>query len=187
MATSYDPTQVRLAPDGRVLVAPLGTAEPTDVTTAFNVAFKELGWVTEDGVSVTPSVDTNEVMMWQSVMPVKRPITGAGLEVSMALASHNKDVLGLFFLNTTGTNVSGTARFEQKNAPAAQEKMLAIEWTDDEGDINRLILPRVTMTDRDAFNLQRSDAVAYGITFSALAGPAGYSAVLLSNNTDLLS
>lgn len=186
-ATNYDPTQVRLAPDGRVLVAPLGTVEPVDTTASFNAAFKELGWVTEDGVSVTPSVDTNDVMMWQSVTPVKRPITGMGLEVSMALASHNKDVLGAYFLNSTVTNVTGTARLEMKNAPVSQEKMLAIEWTDDEGDVNRLILPRVTMTDRDAITLQRSDALAYGITFSALAGPAGYSAVLLTNNTDLLS
>ncbi len=186
-ATNYDPTLVRLAPDGRVLVAPVGTTEPTDVTTAFNVAFKEFGWITEDGVSVTPSVDTNDIRMWQSVMPVKRPVTGASLEVSMAFASHNKSVLQAYLLNTTGTSVSGTARFEQKNAPASQEVCLAIEWTDDEGDTNRLILPRVTMTDRDAINLQRSDAVAYGITFSAMAGPAGYSAVLLSNNTDLLS
>lgn len=187
MASNYDPTQVRMAPDGRVLVAPVGTIEPTDVTTAFNVAFKEFGWITEDGVSVTPSVDVQDINMWQSVMPVKRPVTSAGLEVTVPFASHNKSVLQAYFLNTTGTNVSGTARFEMKNAPASQEVCLAIEWTDDEGDLNRLILPRATMADRDAFNLMKSDAVAYGITFSAMAGPAGYSAVLLSNNTDLLS
>ncbi|OKI54507.1 hypothetical protein A6A27_31780 [Micromonospora sp. CB01531] len=125
--------------------------------------------------------------MWQAITPVKRPLTGMGLEVSMALGSHNKDTLGLYFLNSTVTNSSGVARLEMKNAPASQEVMLAVEWTDDEGDVNRLILPRVTMTDREAIALQRSDAVALGITFSALAGPDGYSAVLLSNNTDLLS
>lgn len=187
MATNYSPNEVRLAPDGRVLVAPLGTVEPTDVTTAFNAAFKELGWVTEDGVSVTPSVDTNSVRMWQSINDVKRPITGMGLEVSMALGSHNKSTLGLYFLNSTVTNASGVARLEMANAPASQEVMLAIEWTDDEGDVSRLILPRVTMTDREAITLQRSDAVALGITFSALAGPAGYSAVLLTDNATLLS
>lgn len=187
MATSYDPSQVRLAPDGRVLVAALGTTEPIDVATPFNVAFKELGWVTEDGVSVTPSVDTNDIMMWQSINPVKRPLTGMGLEVSMALASHNKTTLGLYFLNSQTTTVSGVARLEMANSPASQDVMLAVEWTDDEGDINRLIFPRVTMTDREAITLQRSEAVALGLTFSSLAGPNGYSAVLLSNNVDLLS
>lgn len=187
MATNYDPSQVRLAPDGRVLVAPLGTAEPTDVTTDFNVAFKELGWVTEDGVSVTPSVDTNDITMWQSINPVKRPITGMGLEVSMVLGSHNKSTLELYFLNSTVENASGVARLEMANAPASQDVMLAVEWTDDEGDTNRLIFPRVTMTDREAITLQRSEAVGLGITFSSLAGPDGYSAVLLSSNADLLS
>lgn len=187
MATSYDPSQVRLAPDGRVLVAPLGTVEPTDVTTAFNASFKELGWVTEDGVSVTPSVDTNDIMMWQSITPVKRPITGMGLEISMTLGSHNRRTLELYFLNASVTNASGIARLETPNAPVSQDVMLAVEWTDDEGDVSRLIFPRVTMTDREAITLQRSEAVGLGLTFSSLAGPDGYSAVLLSNNIDLLS
>ena len=187
MATSYDPTQVRLAPDGRALVAEPGTIEPVDTVSAFNAGFKELGWITEDGVSVTPSVDTSDIMMWQSINPVKRPLTGMGLEVSMALASHNKTTLGLYFLNSSITNASGTARLEMANAPASQDVMLAIEWTDDEGDVNRLIFPRVTMTDREAITIQRSEAVVLGLTFSSLAGPDGYSAVLLSSNTDLLS
>lgn len=136
---------------------------------------------------MTPSVDTNDIMMWQSINPVKRPITGMGLEVSMTLGSHNKDTLGLYFLNSTVTNVAGVARLEMANAPGSQDVMLAIEWTDDEGDISRLIFPRVTMTDREALTIQRSEAVGLGLTFSSLAGPGGYSAVLLSNNVDLLS
>lgn len=187
MPTAYDPSQVRLAPDGKVLVAPLSSTEPVNVTTPFAAAWVELGWVTEDGVSVTPSVDTNDIMMWQSINPVKRPITGMGLEISMTLGSHSKKTFEMYLLNGTTTNVTGTARLEVKNAPAAQDVALAVEWTDDEGDISRLIFPRVTMTDREAITLQRSEAVGLGLTFSSLAGPNGYSAVLLSNNTDLLS
>lgn len=186
MPTNYDPSEVRLAPDGRVLVNQLGAAEPVDVTTAFDVTWRELGWVTEEGVSVTPSVDTNDTRMWQALNPVKRSITGMGLEVTMTLGSHNQDTLGLYFLNGEFENAAGTARLEMANSPISQDVMLAVEWTDDEGDLNRLIFPRVTLTDRDALTLQRSDAIGLGLTFSSLAGPNGYSAVYLSNNPDLL-
>ncbi|MFC6021509.1 hypothetical protein ACFP2T_35740 [Plantactinospora solaniradicis] len=185
--TNYDPAEVRLAPDGRVLVAPVGTAEPVSVAATFDPAWAELGWVTEDGVTVTPSVDTNDVNMWQSITPVKRPLTGMGLEVSVPLGSFNRSTLGLYFLNSEWTTVGSNGRLEMPNAPVSQEVALAVEWEDDEGDLNRLIFPRATMTDRDALNLVRADAITLGLTFSTLAGPDGYSAVLLTNNPELAS
>lgn len=187
MATNYNPTEVRLAPDGRVRVSPVGTAEPVDATTAFDPLWAELGWVTEDGVSVTPSIDTNDINMWQSITPVKRPLTGMGLEISVPLGSFNRDTLALYFLNSEWSTVGATGRLEMPNAPVSQEVALSVEWEDDEGDMNRLIFPRATMTDRDALNLVRADAITLGLTFATLAGPDGYSAVLLTNNPALVS
>lgn len=36
---------------GAVFRAPIGTAIPTDATTALAVAFKNLGYISEDGIS----------------------------------------------------------------------------------------------------------------------------------------
>ena len=49
---------------GGALNAPVGTALPTDETTALDVAFKPTGYVSKDGASFTPNRDTSDVQAW---------------------------------------------------------------------------------------------------------------------------
>ena len=53
-------TQVRLAPNGAISVAPYGTTLPTDESMALNVAFKDLGYASTEGVTLTPGVSTTD-------------------------------------------------------------------------------------------------------------------------------
>ena len=49
---------------GAIYRAPLKTALPADATTALNVAFKELGYVGEDGVTNNNSADSDNIKSW---------------------------------------------------------------------------------------------------------------------------
>lgn len=49
---------------GGILNAPLGTALPTDATTALNPAFKAVGYVTDDGVTKSESRDISKINAW---------------------------------------------------------------------------------------------------------------------------
>lgn len=49
---------------GGVWHAPLGTTLPTDATTALDAAFKNLGYCSEDGVSESTDMSTNEIKAW---------------------------------------------------------------------------------------------------------------------------
>lgn len=53
---------VRVWLKGQVLCAPLGTALPTDVTTVLNVAFKDLGLLTDDGVTDDPGRGVKNIL-----------------------------------------------------------------------------------------------------------------------------
>lgn len=181
-------SEVRLAPEGRVYVADLGTAEPTGVSAAWAAGWADLGYINEDGVSLTPSVDTNSIRAWQSLHDLKRPIVGVEFEISFVPMQVNQTTVGLYFLGTEDEFTSpaaGVGRLEVPNSPGTQERMLGIEWTDDEGDINRFVVPRAQITDREALQLQRPEALTLGLTFVALAGPNGYMAVYLTDNADL--
>jgi hypothetical protein len=176
---------VRLAPTGTVKYAPEGTALPTDINDALNASFKDVGYITEDGVSLTPSEDWNDIRAWQSVVPVKKALQEATFELQFAMEQVNVPTTELFF-NSTWTSVAGGgSRLDLKSNPPQSIKALILDWEDDETDLYRLVIPRAQLTDREAVQLQRSEATVYGVTVSALEYTGGIFAYLLTDNPDL--
>jgi hypothetical protein len=53
---------VRVWLKGQVLAGPLGTSLPTDVTTVLNAAFKDLGLLTDDGITDDPGRGVKNVL-----------------------------------------------------------------------------------------------------------------------------
>lgn len=179
-----DSTEVRLAPNGSIYVAPTGTTLPTTATMALDATFKELGYVDEDGVSVTPSTEFTDIMMWQSAVPVKTTLDTVSLEISFNMGQVNLNTWGLYFFVTNFTNNFGEAKLTIPSNPGSQEKALIIQWTDDEADQTRLVFPRAVLTDREGLQLVRNQATLAGVTFRCLdsSGTLGY---MYSENPDL--
>lgn len=179
-----DSSEVRLAPNGKVLVGPVGTALPTNATMAINVGFKDLGYVDEDGVSLTPGVELTDIMMWQSAVPVKTTLDTVNFEIQFKMGQINTDTWGLYFFCTTWTNNFGQAKLIVPSSPGTQEKALIIEWTDDELDVTRLVVPKGLLADREALQLVRNNAQISGVTFRCLDNN-GVLAYVYSDNPDL--
>jgi hypothetical protein len=177
-------TEVRLAPGGSVYVADIGTTLPTTATMALNAAFDDLGYLDEDGVTISPSADFTDIMMWQSSVPVKTTLDTITLEIQFNMGQTNLTTWGLYFFVTDFTNNFGQAKLEIPSNPGSQEKALIVEWTDDEGDQTRLVFPRAVLTDRESLQLVRNDATIAGVTFRCLDsnGTLGY---IYSENPDL--
>lgn len=180
-----DSTEVRLAPTGKVKVAPTGTVLPTNATMATNASFKDLGYVDEDGVSLTPGVELTDIAMWQSAVPVKTTLDTVTFEVQFNMGQVNQDTWSLYFFVAGWTNNFGQAKLIVPTNPGSQEKSLIIEWTDDLGDDTRLVIPTAVLTDREALQLTRSTAQLTGITFRAL-DTSGVLAYVYSDNPDLV-
>lgn len=70
---ALDTTKTAVAVTGSVYRAPLATAAPTTQATALNVAFVELGYIGEDGVtqSVPASGDATPLKVWQNGATVR--------------------------------------------------------------------------------------------------------------------
>lgn len=79
-----NPTAVRVGP-GLLRIAPLGTAEPTDLTAAWNAAFVLLGY-TEEGHAFTQTPSFEPVEVAEEVDPVSYEMTGREMRVEFALA-----------------------------------------------------------------------------------------------------
>ena len=63
---ALDAANVRIARTGAVYVAPVGTALPTTTAAALNAAFEDCGYVSEDGVTFTPSETVTKIRAWQN-------------------------------------------------------------------------------------------------------------------------
>lgn len=160
---AIDATEVRVASDGRIYTGAVDAVEPADVSAAISaVTYTDLGLASEDGVNLTPSLDTDDINAWQSVTPIRRIVTGSSLEIGFTLLQSNMTTMGLYLNATAGVN-----RLDVPRAPAPLERALLIEWTDG-GEVFRLYVARAQLTGTEEVTLARADAVGYGMTWTAL-------------------
>ena len=89
-----------------VFVAPKGTTLPTDITTALNASFVELGWMAEDGIEETQTADQAEFTAWQGSTVVKRKRTKVGKTYKFQCLETNATTNGLAFRGQAPT-ISG--------------------------------------------------------------------------------
>lgn len=162
MALTAD--EVFIAGGGHVYVADVGATEPTDTTTPWDADWTELGYTTDDGVTITPSQTITDIPAWQSRYPVRRIVTAENFEASFSLLQWNEDTLSLAFRG--GTWVGDV--YTPGAAGVVDERALGIEAID--GDkIARIVIPRGLVTTVGGINMTRTGANPIPITFSSLA------------------
>lgn len=176
-----DADNVRAGLDGSIYVAPIGSTAPTDLTTAWDTAWVELGFLTEDGVEMNYSTDVEDINAWQSLSPVRRILTGVDMTMGFTAIELKADSIKLYFPDSTLSTTAGVHKLDIPSSPAPAEMALGLEWRD--GVItNRLIVPRGEVTERGAISLQRGAAVGLEMTYSAYASSAPELATWLSND-----
>jgi len=160
---------------GAVYVAPLGTTLPTDAVTALATAFKGLGYVSEDGLTNTLSIDSDNIRAWggDNVLPIQ---TGFTDEFGLTLIeSLNEDVIKTVFGsdNVTGSLSAGLT------VNVNSEEKEAMVWVVDmilRGDhIKRIVIPSATITDIGEIVYKDDEAIGYELTLTAVSDSAGNS------------
>lgn len=96
VTAGWDATEVRLGTTGNLWRAPSLTAAPADSTAALVAPWVNLGYASDDGFTATPSVDTTDIMVWQSQYPVRSKVTQS-LEFKFKLAQDNEESVKLAF------------------------------------------------------------------------------------------
>ncbi|MGI5408733.1 phage tail protein [Streptomyces chartreusis] len=180
---SLDSDNVRVALTGSILLAPVGTTGPTDLATAWGAGWVDLGYMSDDGVSMEYSTDVEDIGAWQSLSPVRRVLTSVDMTLGFTALELKASTITAYFPDSTITEVTADTvwRLDIPAAPGPDERAVGLEWID--GNIkNRLVIPRAEITDRGAINLGRSSAVGLEMTVSAYASAAPEIAFWLSND-----
>jgi hypothetical protein len=188
---ALDADEVVIGANGAVSVAPVGTDGPTDITTALDEDFIDLGYVSEDGVEITPGIDMSEINGWQSFYAIRRLVTSRSLEVGFSLLQWNAESIKLAF---------GGGDVVEEQAPSAgppptpglyvysppdpaeiDYRALVIDWSDGSKGY-RLHIPKAVVTDTGALSLNRTDAAGLQLTFALQATDGADPFSLITND-----
>lgn len=176
---AIDSDQILVAGGGKVLLAPVGSTAPTDTTTAWDGAFKDLGYTTEDGVVLSPNLSVTDIEAWQSFEPVRRIVTGRGMTISFTLLQMTREALLMAFNGGSFTGTT-TVTYTPGSAGSIYERMLGVEAVD--GDkIVRLVIPRVEISDVGDIAFTKTGATEIPLTLAMLGSSGGSAFTIIAD------
>jgi hypothetical protein len=157
-----------VAANGRVFVGPVTTSLPTNEASTLDGDFVDLGYLTDAGVTVSPSMSVESVQPWQSFYSVREIVTARELTVAFELLQFNADTTVLAFGGGTVTEeTSGHYKMVPPSPEIVDRRTAVIDWQD--GDKNyRLVIPVCMVSEGGEFTLSRTAPATLAVTLKAL-------------------
>lgn len=162
---------------GGILVAPIGSTLPTDETASLNVAFKSVGYITDDGLSRTEKINSDTKYAWGGD--------------ALAILFKNKDATLKFgfaeYLNpltaqviygaasvttTAATSTVGAKMSVSVGNQVPPKNMWVFEIVSGLAKV-RLVAPIAQISDLDDVTYKDDDISARGVTLTLFPDSAG--------------
>jgi hypothetical protein len=158
---------------GGIYRAAKGSTLPTDSTTALAAAYKDLGYIHEDGYTKTKSRETTELKEWagETVRLVKTSDTIT--YTFKAIEALNIETIKAAYgaSNVTGTLSTGIT-VNEADAPL-EEAIYVIDEATSEGGYMRTVIPRGVVASLGDEVHKANEALAYDMTIRALPDASG--------------
>lgn len=160
--------------NGAIYRAPLGTTLPTDATTALDAAFKDMGYISEDGLVNSNGPETEKIKAWggQTVLIVStdKPDT---FKLTF-LESLNPNVLGTVYGpdNVTADANAGTISIVA-NAAALGEYVYVADIRMRDGALKRIVIPNGALSELGDIVYKDDEAIGYETTLDAMPDASG--------------
>lgn len=160
---------------GGVYAGATSATLPTTPTAALNVSLSALGYITEDGVTVSTSFDTNVLRAWGTdpirVISSNDEVTASWSFLETTLAVF-KEYFGQSNASTTVNDTTVTV-----NATQMGERAFVFEVLDGTTAF-RIVLPKAVVTSKSDLTFNDTDAVSFGVTVTALPDASGNKAYI---------
>lgn len=156
---------------GGVLVAPAGTTLPTDATTALNSAYKSVGYISDEGVTKSTSLETSPVHAWGgdlvAVLGSKKTET---FRFRM-LDPDNLYALGLAYGEATGNLSDGIVI--KSTADVFTPKCFVLSTLLDNGIVQRVVIPAGVVSEVGDVQYVDTDVESCEVTVTGIADSSG--------------
>lgn len=152
---------------GAIFVAPAGTALPSNATSSLNAAFKNLGYVSEDGLVNNIETDTENVNAWGGDLVLSGQTTW-GEMFTTNLIETNQAVLETLY-GAGNVSVDGSGNITLKvNSKTLPNIVVVFELVMTGGRVKRIVLGNAQIVDRSGeISYVDGEPVAYPAVFNA--------------------
>jgi len=166
---AMDPAQVQTGQNNGpgLWVAPAGTPLPADCKTAFATPWSILGYISDDGPTIGQSADSNEIVPWQSMVPIRTVITKRQITLKFTLWQLNEQTLAMYFDVPVPTPTAGLIDMQVRSDQPQQLHALAVDTVDGTNAL-RIGFTRASLSDAGDMAIKRGEAVPLECTLSAL-------------------
>lgn len=165
---ALDAEDLVVAANGRVYVAPTTASLPTSESSSLDSDFVDLGYLTDAGLTVSPSMTVESVQPWQSFYSVREIVTARELTIGMELLQFNADTTVLAFGGGVVTEESpGHFKLVPPSPETIDKRSAVVDWQD--GDKKyRLVVPVCMVSEGGEFTLARTAPATLAVTLKAL-------------------
>lgn len=159
-------TMIGTANGAGLMLAPVGTAGPTDGSTAWPAGWETIGYVHEDGVTLALETENESLKAWQSKTALRTVITGRELTVEFTMLEVTPKAMALFFDEDPPSGDASEFTLTVTSEGSANEYAIGID-TKDGDTVLRYIFPRATLAENGEISLVTSDFQGFPVTLSA--------------------
>ena len=158
---------------GGVFVAPAGTALPTNATTALSAAFKNLGYISEDGWLNGVETDIEKIHAWGGDLVLTGQTTFAET-FTVNLLETNEEALKAYY-GAANVTVDGSGNITVTvNRAELPEVVVVFEIVLTGGRIKRIVVPKGRIADRSGeINYVNGEPIMYPAVFTAFPDASG--------------
>lgn len=192
---AQDATEIVVGANGNIYTAPAEAtiSWPTNVATALDSDFVQVGFTSEDGVTFTDSREITDIPVWQALYPARKLVASKTSTIEFVCRQYNRDTVSLAYGGGSVDVAGGVATYTPPMPEEIDTRALIVEWEDDDYTF-RLVAPRGIVTGDVATNVTRTAAADLPISYEVTplgqpvdGDPETYPFYLLTDHPSLVS
>ncbi len=158
---------------GAVHRAPLNTTLPTDTTTALDAAFKDLGYISEDGLTNTNSPETENIKAWGGDIVLNTQTEKADTFKMTFIEALNEDVIKAVYNSANVTGALATGLTVKANADPAEQASWVFDMVLRGNVAKRIVVPNGAISEIGDIVYVDGEPVGYETTITCYPDASG--------------